>query len=40
MSLICRRPDIYLTRIVVTDQFDDAGPKGDIQNGWSWYVGI
>ncbi len=30
----------YLTRIVVTDQFDDAGPKGDIQNGWSWYVGI
>ena len=20
--------------------FEDGGPKGDIQNGWSWYVGI
>ena len=30
----------YLTRIVVTEQFEDGGPKGDIQNGWSWYNGI
>ena len=30
----------YVTRIVVTDRFEDGGPKGDIQNGWSWYVGI
>lgn len=30
----------YLTRIVVADRFDDGGVKGDIQNGWSWYVGI
>ena len=30
----------YLQRIVVTDQFDDGGEKGNIQNGWSWYAGI
>jgi DMSO/TMAO reductase YedYZ molybdopterin-dependent catalytic subunit len=30
----------YLQRIVVTDEFDDGGKKGNIQNGWSWYAGI
>ena len=30
----------YLHRIVVTDEFDDGGDKGYIQNGWSWYTGI
>jgi DMSO/TMAO reductase YedYZ molybdopterin-dependent catalytic subunit len=30
----------YLQRIVVVDQFDDGGDKGNIRNGWSWYVGI
>jgi len=30
----------YLQRIVVRDEFDDGGNKGNIQNGWSWYVGI
>ena len=30
----------YLQRIVVTDEFDDFGKLGAIQNGWSWYVGI
>jgi DMSO/TMAO reductase YedYZ molybdopterin-dependent catalytic subunit len=30
----------YLERIVVTDEFDDGGEKGNIQNGWSWYAGI
>jgi DMSO/TMAO reductase YedYZ molybdopterin-dependent catalytic subunit len=30
----------YLKRIVVTDEFDDFGEYGSIQNGWSWYVGI
>ena len=30
----------YLQRIVVTSEFDDGGKKGNIQNGWSWYVGI
>jgi DMSO/TMAO reductase YedYZ molybdopterin-dependent catalytic subunit len=28
----------FLQRIVVTDEFVDAGP--DITNGWSWYTGI
>jgi DMSO/TMAO reductase YedYZ molybdopterin-dependent catalytic subunit len=28
----------YLQRIVVTNEFVDAGP--DIANGWSWYTGI
>lgn len=30
----------YLRRIVVKDEFDDGGKKGNIQNGWSWYAGI
>lgn len=30
----------YLERIVVTSEFDDGGKKGNIQNGWAWYVGI
>ena len=30
----------YLQRIVVTDEFDDGGKKGNIQNGWAWYMGI
>ena len=30
----------FLKRIVVTDYFDDQGPRGNLQNGWSWYAGI
>ena len=30
----------YLRRIVVRNEFDDGGKEGNIQNGWSWYVGI
>lgn len=30
----------YLERIVVKDDFDDGGEKGNIRNGWSWYAGI
>src|SRR6185295_10957616 len=30
----------YLQRIVVREEFDDGGKSGNIQNGWSWYVGI
>ena len=30
----------FLRRIVVTDQFDDGGEKGNIRNGWAWYTGI
>jgi len=30
----------YLRRIVVTNEFDDLGKSGLIQNGWSWYAGI
>jgi DMSO/TMAO reductase YedYZ molybdopterin-dependent catalytic subunit len=30
----------YLKRIVVADEFDDGGNKGNIQNGWAWYTGI
>jgi DMSO/TMAO reductase YedYZ molybdopterin-dependent catalytic subunit len=30
----------FLQRIVVTDEFDDLGKIGDLQNGWSWYAGI
>ena len=30
----------FLDRIVVKDEFDDLGKLGDLQNGWSWYVGI
>ena len=28
------------TRIVVTEQLDDGGDKGNPKNGWAWYVGI
>ncbi|MBI1178566.1 molybdopterin-dependent oxidoreductase [bacterium] len=30
----------FLKRIVVTEEFDDGGENGNIQNGWAWYVGI
>jgi DMSO/TMAO reductase YedYZ molybdopterin-dependent catalytic subunit len=30
----------YLQRIVVADEFDDGGKKGNIQSGWAWYAGI
>jgi DMSO/TMAO reductase YedYZ molybdopterin-dependent catalytic subunit len=30
----------FLQRIVVTNEFDDLGKLGPLQNGWSWYVGI
>jgi DMSO/TMAO reductase YedYZ molybdopterin-dependent catalytic subunit len=30
----------FLKRIVVRDEFDDGGEKGNIQNGWAWYAGI
>jgi len=30
----------YLQRIVVTDEFDDLGKSGPLQNGWAWYAGI
>jgi DMSO/TMAO reductase YedYZ molybdopterin-dependent catalytic subunit len=30
----------YLRGLVVTSEFDDNGPYGQIQNGWSWYAGI
>jgi DMSO/TMAO reductase YedYZ molybdopterin-dependent catalytic subunit len=30
----------FLKRIVVTDEFDDGGEAGNIQNGWSWFAGI
>jgi DMSO/TMAO reductase YedYZ molybdopterin-dependent catalytic subunit len=30
----------YLRRIVVKDEFDDGGEKGNIRNGWAWYNGI
>jgi DMSO/TMAO reductase YedYZ molybdopterin-dependent catalytic subunit len=30
----------YLRRIVVSDEFDDGGMKGNIRNGWAWYTGI
>jgi DMSO/TMAO reductase YedYZ molybdopterin-dependent catalytic subunit len=30
----------YIERIVVTSELDDGGAKGNIQNGWAWYVGI
>ena len=30
----------YLRRIVVTEEFDDLGRLGPLQNGWSWYAGI
>jgi DMSO/TMAO reductase YedYZ molybdopterin-dependent catalytic subunit len=30
----------YLQRIVVTENLDDGGQNGSIQNGWAWYGGI
>jgi DMSO/TMAO reductase YedYZ molybdopterin-dependent catalytic subunit len=30
----------YVHRIIVADEFDDGGAKGNIQNGWAWYTGI
>ena len=30
----------YVNRIVVKDDFDDGGEKGNIRNGWAWYNGI
>ncbi len=30
----------YVRRIIVADEFDDGGKKGNIQNGWAWYTGI
>ncbi|MGB5329502.1 MAG: molybdopterin-dependent oxidoreductase [Gammaproteobacteria bacterium] len=30
----------FLRQIVVTEEFDDHGQFGHIQNGWSWYAGI
>ena len=30
----------FLQRIVITDEFDDLGKIGSLQNGWAWYVGI
>ena len=30
----------FLREIVVASEFDDHGPFGNIQNGWSWYAGI
>ena len=30
----------YVQRIVVTENFNDGGKNGSIQNGWAWYVGI
>jgi DMSO/TMAO reductase YedYZ molybdopterin-dependent catalytic subunit len=30
----------YVKRILVTDDFEDGGKKGNIQSGWAWYTGI
>jgi DMSO/TMAO reductase YedYZ molybdopterin-dependent catalytic subunit len=30
----------FLRKIVVTDDFDDHGVYGPLQNGWAWYAGI
>ena len=30
----------FLSRITVTDRFEDGGKDGFIQNGWAWYMGI
>jgi DMSO/TMAO reductase YedYZ molybdopterin-dependent catalytic subunit len=30
----------YLHRLVVVDEFEDGGEKGNIENGWAWYTGI
>ncbi|MDG1890424.1 MAG: molybdopterin-dependent oxidoreductase [Verrucomicrobiota bacterium] len=30
----------YIRAIKISDQFEDHGKQGLIQNGWSWYAGI
>lgn len=30
----------FLQRIVVADRFNDFGPDGALQHGWSWHAGI
>lgn len=30
----------YVRSIVVTENLDDGGDKGNPKNGWAWYVGI
>lgn len=30
----------YLQRLVVTEDLDDGGEKGNPKNGWAWYAGI
>jgi DMSO/TMAO reductase YedYZ molybdopterin-dependent catalytic subunit len=30
----------FLRSIVVTEDFEDHGESGSLQNGWSWYVGV
>jgi DMSO/TMAO reductase YedYZ molybdopterin-dependent catalytic subunit len=30
----------YLSGIIVTENLDDGGDKGNPKNGWAWYVGI
>jgi DMSO/TMAO reductase YedYZ molybdopterin-dependent catalytic subunit len=30
----------FVRRIVVSDEFEDGGKNGNIQNGWAWYTGI
>ncbi|HVZ22116.1 MAG TPA: molybdopterin-dependent oxidoreductase [Vicinamibacterales bacterium] len=30
----------YLRKLVVINEFDDGGTKGDLANGWAWYTGI
>lgn len=30
----------FIRSIVVTENFDDHGELGSIQNGWAWYVGV
>ena len=30
----------FVHRLVITDEFDDGGKQGNIQNGWAWYTGI
>src|ERR1700733_8981304 len=37
---LCYKSVKFLERIVVTNEFDDLGKIGSLQNGWAWYVGI
>jgi len=30
----------FLHTLTLVDEFNDGGPEGAIQNGWSWYMGI